>query len=137
MKNWTEAHIKQLKDEGRIVDYKIIGCKEVKPEPKRSKYGNKKTVVNGIEFDSVKEANYYKILLLRRKAGEIGLIELQKEYELNPGGTYSYKYLADFQYVDLLTGETIVCDVKGFRTREFIRKRKLMLKVHQIKVIEV
>jgi hypothetical protein len=140
MKGWDLKYIQQLKNTGRIVDYRIIDTKEQgnNSQPKkRSKYNNKKTVVNGVEFDSEKEANYYKILLLRRKAGEIGLIELQKEYELNKGGAYSYKYFADFVFVEVATGETKVIDVKGFKTREYIRKRRLMLKVHGITIIEV
>jgi hypothetical protein len=107
-------------------------------QPKRSKYGNKKTVVDDIQFDSEREANYYKnVLKVRLKAGEIGLLERQIDFELNPGGTYSYKYRADFIWVEVATGEKIVCDVKGMRTREYIKKCRLMLKVHNIKIKEV
>lgn len=104
---------------------------------KRSKYNNKKTVVDDLEFDSLKEADYYRKLKLLLKAGEIGLLEMQVPYELNPGGYYSYKYVADFVFFDTKTGEKKVIDVKGFRTREYIRKRRLMKKVHNIKIIEI
>ncbi len=56
---------------------------------KRSKYGNTKTEVAGEFFDSKREAEDYKVLLLRQKAGEIGLIRRQVEYELNEGGSHS------------------------------------------------
>lgn len=104
---------------------------------KRSKYGNTETEVDGIKFDSKKEAARYRKLLIMQKAGEIGLIQMQVEYELNPGGTHSLKYLADFVYVLAATGETVVEDVKGFRTSEYKKKRRLMKKVHGITIKEI
>lgn len=104
---------------------------------KRSKYGNTETEVDGIKFDSKKEADRYRKLLIMQKAGEIGLIQMQVEYELNPGGTHSLKYLADFVYVVSATGEKVVEDVKGFRTREYKKKRRLMKKVHGIVIKEI
>lgn len=104
---------------------------------KRSKYGNSKTEVDGEIFDSAKEADRYKDLVLLRKAGVIGLLRRQVEYELNPGGTHSLKYLADFVYVIRITGVTVVEDVKGYRTREYLRKKRLMKKVHNIEIQEI
>lgn len=106
-------------------------------EKPKSKYRNTKTEVNGIKFDSAKEAAHYKKLLLLQKAGKIGLLELQVPYELNAGGTYSLKYIADFVYTDSQTGRKHVVDVKGYRTAEYKKKRKLMLKVHEITIEEV
>jgi hypothetical protein len=108
-----------------------------KPEKqKRSKYNAKKTEVDDIVFDSTREANRYKELKLLLKAGHIGLLQRQVEYELNEGGQYSYKYIADFVYLDTLTGNTIVEDCKGFRTAEYRKKKRLMWKVHKIKILE-
>ena len=45
-------------------------------------------------------------------------------------------YKADFMYYDE-AGETIVEDVKGFRTKEYIIKRKLMLYQYGIRIKEV
>ena len=45
-------------------------------------------------------------------------------------------YIADFVYEDARTGETVVEDVKGIRTKEYIIKRKLMMYVHGIKILE-
>lgn len=104
---------------------------------KRSKYNNKKTVVDDIEFDSEREAEYYGKLKLLLKVGEIGLLEMQVPYELNPGGSYSYQYIADFVFFDSKTGEKKVVDVKGFRTKEYRRKRRLMKKIHGVKIIEI
>lgn len=110
---------------------------DVEKPKKKSKYNNTKTEVDGIVFDSVKEANRYKELRLLLKIGEIGLLKRQVEYELNPGGTYSMKYVSDFEYIITATGEHIVEDVKGFRTREYLKKRRLMKKVHGITIKEL
>lgn len=104
---------------------------------KKSKYGNSKTEVDGIKFDSIREAKRYGELKIMQKAGIIGQLRLQVEYELNPGGTHSLKYLADFVYILSKTGETVVEDGKGALTQVYRKKRRLMLKVHEIKIKEV
>ena len=125
---------------------------------KTNKYNAKKVSVDGIEFDSKKEAKRYQELLLLQKAGEIYLLERQKVYELLPaqrepdtvgkrGGVIKGKlleraveYVADFVYTDK-NGKTVVEDVKGFREggayAVFVLKRKLMLYRYGIKIIEV
>lgn len=107
-----------------------------KKRTKVSKYRNKKTEIDGIVFDSVKEANRYKELLILLKVGEIGQLELQVPYELNEGGEFSYKYVADFVYIDARTGQKIVEDTKGCRTREYLKKRRLMKKIYGIVIHE-
>ena len=103
---------------------------------KRSKYNNNKHIVDDIEFDSEKEAKRYGDLKLLLKTGEIGLLELQVKFELNESGSHSLKYLADFVYIDARTGEKIVEDCKGFRTREYLKKRRLMKKIYGIIIKE-
>lgn len=107
-----------------------------KKPPKRPKYGSNKTEFDGIVFDSKKETARYKELKLLLKTGHIGFLEMQKEYELNEGGTHSLKYFADFVYVDAVTGKAVVEDCKGFKTREYIKKRRLMKKVYGIIIFE-
>lgn len=109
----------------------VLGIKKVK----KHKYSSKKTVVDEIEFDSVKEANRYKQLKLLLKAGEIGMLQLQVPFELNPGGSHSLKYIADFCYITY-DGIHITEDCKGFRTREYLKKKRLMKKVHKIEIKE-
>lgn len=46
-------------------------------------------------------------------------------------------YVADFVYIDKRSGEKIVEDTKGFKTKDYIIKRKLMLHVHKIRIREV
>ncbi|MBO9151900.1 DUF1064 domain-containing protein [Chitinophaga sp. GCM10012297] len=103
---------------------------------KKSKYGNKKTEINGIEFDSIREAKRYKHLLFLQKIGEIAFLKLQVPYELNPGGTHSLIYIADFVYMEAKTGEWVVEDSKGMRTAVYRKKRRLMKKVHGITIKE-
>lgn len=119
------------------------------------KYKNKKTVVDGITFDSKREARRWQELKLAESAGAIGDLERQVKFELIPvqrepdtigpkGGIKPGKvlerkveYIADFVYMDLHTGEKVVEDTKGMRTPEYRIKRKLMLYVHGIRVREI
>lgn len=104
-----------------------------------SKYGNKKTVVNGITFDSQKEAVRYSELMLLLRAGEIRNLKLQPEFTLKesfkmPDGERSgpTRYRADFSYEKLVRvgADTLVKlkieDVKGYHTKEYEIKKKLM-----------
>lgn len=109
-----------------------------------SKYNSKKTVVDGQTFDSKKEANRYQELLLLEKAGVIKNLSRQVKFVLIPSQRdengkvieRECSYKADFMYHDE-AGETIVEDVKGFRTKEYIVKRKLMLYQYGIRIREV
>lgn len=107
-----------------------------KKRQKVSKYRNKKTEVDGIVFDSAKEATRYKELLLLLKAGGIGHLELQVPFELNERGSHSLKYVADFVYIDAKTGQKIVEGTKGHRTREYLKKRRLMKQINGISIFE-
>jgi hypothetical protein len=100
-----------------------------------TKYGNRKTERG---FDSVKEQRYYDELVLRERAGEIYDIKWQVPFEIIPkqAGERATVYKADFTFVDVDTQKTVVVDVKGYRTEVYRLKRKLMLLVHGIKVLE-
>lgn len=97
---------------------------------RRSKYNNQKTVVDGIEFDSKKEAEYYCQLKLLKKAGEIKDIGLQPRFELQPAfekNGVKYRpitYIADFVITNN-DGTTEIVDVKGVETQVFKIKQKL------------
>lgn len=121
----------------------------------RNKYRNRKVEADGVVFDSVKEARRWRELTLLQSAGEISDLERQVKFELIPaqhepdrtgkrGGTIKGKllerkveYIADFVYTDVKTGQRIVEDTKGVKTKDYIIKRKLMLYVHNIRVKEV
>ena len=103
-----------------------------------AKYNNTKIRVDGRLFDSKAEAARWQELQLLERAGEITELERQVEYELIPKqkGERAVKYIADFRYKDH-EGETVVKDTKGVKTPVYILKRKLMLRVHGIRVREV
>lgn len=119
----------------------------------RSKYHSRKAVVNGITFDSRKEARRYGELLLLERAGAISDLRRQVEFVLIPaqrepdiigprGGVTKgkvielpVKYIADFVYTE--DGKTVVEDTKGFCTKDYVIKRKMMLYFHGIKIKEV
>lgn len=126
------------------------------------KYNNRKIIVDGITFDSKKEAKRYKELKTLERAGVIQKLQRQVKYVLIPAqyertssvyvkGNNKGKpkkgrlverecaYYADFVY--LQNGNVIVEDVKGYRNGQaynlFVIKRKLMLYVHGIAIKEL
>lgn len=108
-----------------------------------SKYKAKKTEVDGIAFDSKKEAKRYQELKLFEKTKVISNLQRQVKFELIPSQKIDGKvaeracsYVADFVYSDK-QGNTIVEDTKGVKTKDYIIKRKLMLYVHGIRIKEV
>lgn len=100
-----------------------------------NKYNNKKTEIDGIVFDSKKEANRYQELKLLERAGKISDLTLQPEFELQEafekhGKKFRpIKYKADFSYIEInedqYLNKVIVEDTKGFRTKEFELKYKM------------
>lgn len=121
----------------------------------RMKYGNKKIVYNGETFDSKKEYNRWLELKLLERSGKITDLKRQVKYVLIPaqrepdiigkrGGRKPGKlienecaYIADFVYWDNELDKQVVEDTKGFRTKDYIIKRKLMLHTHGIRIVEV
>lgn len=104
------------------------------------KYHNRKTIVDGITFDSKAEAERYKELKRLELIGVIKGLELQKTYRLckgrwENGKPFSISYKADFVYT--LDGDVIVEDVKGYRTEAYQLKKKLMRAVYGIEITEV
>lgn len=99
-----------------------------------NKYKNKKVVVDGEEFDSIRESQRYKELKLLERAGKIKNLELQPRFllqdsfEKNGRVFRKIEYVADFQYIE--NGKTIVEDVKGMQTDVFKLKHKIFEKVY-------
>ncbi len=127
---------------------------------KRSKYHSRKITRDGMTFDSIKEYRRFCELTLLEKAGSITDLKRQVEFELIPsqfeeiptGEFYkrgerkgmpkmklvcveqSVKYVADF--TDTENGKMVVEDTKGFKTKDYILKRKMMLYLKGIKIQE-
>ena len=118
-----------------------------------NKYRNSKTIVDGKEFASRKEARRYQELKLLEQNGDIENLDCQVKYVLIPtqrepdiigvrGGVKKGKviekevsYIADFVYMQ--DGQLVVEDTKGFKTKEYIIKRKMMLYFYGIKIREI
>lgn len=118
------------------------------------KYHSKKVKVDGLVFDSKREAKRWKELRLLERAGAIRELERQTKFVLIPaqrepdtvgprGGKVRGKllerevaYIADFTYLDN-TDQLVVEDTKGMRTTDYILKRKMMLYFHGIRIREV
>ena len=108
------------------------------------KYKNRKVMIDGIKFDSKKEANRYQELKLMQRAGIIRDLQRQIKYVLIPSqkgddGRVIERpctYIADFVYIDE-NGKTVVEDTKGYRTSDYKIKRKLMLYIHGVKINEI
>jgi hypothetical protein len=108
----------------------------------KQKYSNKKTVVDGVTFDSKAEAKRWHELLLLVRAGQIADLERQVRYELAPSVKFpgdarakpALTYWADFRYCIRETGTVIVEDTKGVATEAYRIKKHLMMSVHGIAV---
>lgn len=123
----------------------------------RNKYRAKKCYVGNMVFDSQMEMYRYQELSLLERAGKISNLKRQVKFTLIPAQYESFErisnitgkrlkdgkrviekecsYVADFVYEE--NGETIVEDVKGCKTKDYIIKRKLMLYVHGVRLREV
>lgn len=103
----------------------------------RLKYGNKKTVVDNITFDSMKEAGRYSDLKLLLKVGKIRDLELQPKFPIVVEGQKICTYRGDFSYIDNDTGLGVVEDVKGMKTAVYNLKKKLVRACHGIEIREL
>lgn len=111
----------------------LFPAEEKKKNP-RKKFNNSRKKVDGIMFDSMAEANYYKMLKKEKEEGSIIDFEIQPEFViLDSFCTYSgknireIKYRADFKVI-ISKSRTEVVDVKGFATTDYKLKRKMFLK---------
>ena len=96
---------------------------------RQNKYGNKRTTLHGIAFDSQKEAYRYNDLLLLQRVGKISNLRRQVRFNLIPATNdeRGVSYFADFTYTE--DGKNIVEDVKSEATKKdktYIIKRKLL-----------
>lgn len=120
---------------------------QTKGDMMANKYNARKTSVDGITFDSAKEAKRYTVLRDMERRGEIRGLRMQVPFTLIPaqkapsGKTErAVKYVADFCYTDA-DNHLVVEDVKGYRRgagyNVFRLKAKLMLHKYGIEIKEV
>lgn len=104
-----------------------------------SKYKNEPTWIDGIRFDSKKEAKRWQELKLLESASQIFNLHRQVRYPLEINGFKVCDYVADFAYTKqvLILPVEIVEDCKGYRTQIYKLKKKLMLAVYGIEILEI
>lgn len=124
--------------------YKLFLKNRLDVQIKQNKYHNKKVEYDGHKFDSKKEMLHYAALKELEKHGYITDLQLQVKFELQPSFKYDGKtiraitYIADFVYFNIQENKTIVVDVKGFKTKEYMLKKKMfMFKYKDYKFIEI
>ena len=99
-----------------------------------TKYRAIPTVADGYRFASKKEAARYGELKLMARAGEIVGLELQPRFPIAVNGVRICAYVGDFQYIQ--EGRFVVEDCKGYRTREYQIKKKLVFAVYGVAILE-
>lgn len=122
--------------ETAVADFPTSGA----PLPQKkgkNKYNAKKATVDGVTFDSQKEAMRYIVLDRMQRSGEINDLRLQPAFTLQKGFTdregkkhRAIKYKADFSYRRAGESTLIVEDTKGVRTAVFNLKWKMVIKQH-------
>lgn len=110
-----------------------LGVTAAKPH----KFNAKRTTVDGIKFDSQREAERAGELAYMLKARAIELLEIHPGYEIRVNGVLIGVYEADFRYRDVLTCKTVVEDAKGVRTPLYKLKKKLVEAIYGIQIQEV
>jgi len=123
----------------------------------RSKYGAKPMVVDGIRFDSTKEARRYSELRLLEKAGLIKDLETQPKFPIDvvqlwQEGRWTWAtgkpapdliqcgvFTADFRYIDTTTGKVVIEDVKSrpTKTTAYRLRKRIVEAIHGITITEV
>lgn len=102
-----------------------------------TKFGNKKTSIDGFKFDSQAEARRYRELRVFEFAGVIRNLEMHPVFAIKVNGKHVCKYYADFAYWDNKGGKRIVEDVKGVRTAVYKLKKKMVEAMYSITITEI
>ena len=99
----------------------------------RHKYRAVPTEIDGSKFASKKEATYFQKLGYAKQAGEILFFLRQVPFHLPGGVTYRCDFVEFWA-----NGEVRFTDVKGFKTREYINKKKMVEELYTpVKILEV
>jgi hypothetical protein len=123
--------IKDKMSASEFQEYQRTGKMPGADPVKKSKYGNVRKEVDGLKFDSTREANRFSQLMILHKAGLISKPILQYEFKL-----VGCSYVCDFLYLDYEKKDFVVEDSKGCRTDEYKIKAKQMLELYGITILE-
>lgn len=112
----------------------MIDIDSIHKKRKPSKHRNVRTVIDGITFDSKKEARRWQELVLLERIGEIKLLERQVKFDIVVNGQKVCYYKADFVYWK--DGQRVVEDAKGMLTPMYRLKKKLVKACHGVEILE-
>lgn len=101
---------------------------------KKSKFGNRKKMLDGLTFDSTREARRYQDLALMQKAGQIIDLRRQVPYPIRINGIHVCDWLADFVYRQ--QNRIIVEDCKGHKTDIYKLKKKMVEAEYGFRILE-
>lgn len=113
---------------------KAVSVTTSQPVTKRNKYNARRKEVDGHVFHSSGEAKRYLELKQAVEFGLISYLQIQKKYPLVVNGVHVADYVADFVYMD--DAELIIEDFKGMRTPVYEMKKKLMLALYGVEILE-
>lgn len=138
---WLAERLSKMKQKPQSPDVAEAAKRTQQLESTPSKYKNKKTVVDGITFDSKKEAARYSELKLLERQGAIKDLALQVRIPLEVNHVRVCIYVCDFQYsipARSVLGLTrwVFEDCKGMRTPVYILKKKLVKAILGIEILE-
>ena len=103
---------------------------------KKSKYKAKRILIDGIWFHSKREGSRYLVLKQLEKIGLIRNLRLQVPYLIEINGIKICKYNADFVYFDVAKGVEVVEDSKGYQTKDYKLKKKMVEAAYSIRILE-
>lgn len=107
-------------------------------KPQASKYRNVKTVVDGIKFDSKKEANRYSELMALKAAGVVRWFIRQTPFHLPGNVVYRADFLIVWNESDPRSlGNVTIEDVKGFKTPMYRLKKKQVEAIYGVQIREL
>jgi len=137
------GQVQQVRDGDPMPRTCAICGRAVRLDVARNKYAAKRTVIDGITFDSRREGRRYQALKALERAGVIEALEIQVPYpiqavNLDTGEIVTVgRYVADFRYRWIASGLVTVEDAKGFKTPVYRLKKKLIEATHAIRIVEV
>jgi hypothetical protein len=109
----------------RIRGASVLACATCVPDAP-NKFNARHTIIDGIRFDSKREADTYVKLKALEASGDITELERQVKFDLHgAGGGLIGRYTVDFRYWE--NGRRIACEVKGYKTRDYVLRKKLFL----------
>lgn len=134
MARWSTQDLARVSS--KIMQQAHMPLRDIIPtRGRRGKYGNERTVVDGITFGSKLEARRYGELKLLERAGQIQNLEVHKPYYLHAHGVRLGYYEADLTYIE--AGQPVIEDCKGVPTSMYKWKKRHVFAEYGIKIREI